>query len=157
MDTSALRDAYDTFLHEAGADAFGPDPSDGWGAQQVVAHMAVNDDLLTATTRQLLHGDPNPVYDNAPAQDPATLDAFAESVGGMSGLIDAVRGGSEALIQLIEILDEQVADTVVSVRIRDGDEYPIDGPAPWSRIIRAQHTAHLPAHTDQLRELRGYA
>jgi hypothetical protein len=153
VDTSALRDAYDTFLYEAGAATFGPDPGDGWGAQRVVAHMAVNDELLAATTRQLLDGDPNPAYDNAPAQDPANLDAFAKSVGGIPGLIDAVRGGSEALIQLIEILDEQVADTVVPVRIKDGDEYAIDGPTPWSRIIRAQHAFHLPSHTDQLRAL----
>jgi hypothetical protein len=154
VDTSALRDAYDTFLYEAGTGPFGPDSRDGWSAQRVVAHMAVNDELLAATTRQLLDADPNPAYDNAPAQDAANLDGFATSVGGMSGLIDAVRGGSEALIQLIEVLDEQVADTVVPVRIKDGDEYAIDGPTPWSRIIRAQHAFHLPAHTDQLRALR---
>jgi hypothetical protein len=154
VETSSLRDAYDTFLYEAGSATFGPDPGDSWSAQRVVAHMAVNDELLAATTRQLLDGDSNPAYDNAPAQNPANLDAYAKSVGGMPGLIDAVRGSSEVLIQLIEILDEQVADTVVPVRIKDGDEYAIDGPTPWSRIIRAQHAFHLPSHTDQLRALR---
>ena len=154
MDTSALRDAYDTFLYEAGIGTFGPDPADGWGALRVVAHMAVNDELLAATTRQLLDDDPNPAYDNAPAQDPANLDEVAKSVGGMLGLVDAVRGGSEALILLVEVLDEQVADTLVPVRIKDGEGYAIDGPTPWSRILRAQHAFHLPSHTDQLRALR---
>lgn len=155
MDTSALRDAYDTFLYEAASGGFGPGPDDGWGAERVLAHMALNDELLAATTRQLLDGDPHPAYDNAMSQEPANLDAFTKSVGGMSGLIDAVRGNSEVLILLIESLDEQTADTELPVRIKDGDEYAIDGPTAWSRIVRAQHAFHLPAHTDQLRALRG--
>ena len=153
MDTSALRAAYDAFLQLATTGTFGPDPADGWGADRVLAHMAVNDGLLAATTRQLLDDDPSPAYDNALSQDPANLDAFVKSVGGRAGLADAIRERAERLMSLIEQLDEQRADTELPVRIKDGDEYVIDGPTPWSRIVRAQHAFHVPAHADQLREL----
>ena len=153
MDTSALRATYDAFLQLATTGTFGPDPADGWGADRVLAHMAVNDGLLAATTRQLLDDDPSPAYDNALSQDPANLDAFAKSVGGRAGLADAIRERADRLMSLIEQLDEQRADTELPVRIKDGDEYVIDGPTPWSRIVRAQHAFHVPAHTHQLREL----
>jgi hypothetical protein len=153
VNTSALRAAYDAFLQLATTGTFGPDPADGWGADRVLAHMAVNDGLLAATTRQLLDDDPSPAYDNALSQDSGNLDAFAKSVGGRAGLPGAVRKQADRLMSLIEQLDDQRADTALPVRIKDGDEYVIDGPTPWSRIVRAQHAFHVPAHTDQLREL----
>lgn len=70
MDTTELRKAYDELLTEVAAGGFG-DPRPGqWRAEQVVAHVAANDEVLASTTEAVLAGTAGRHY-NHDAIDPA--------------------------------------------------------------------------------------
>jgi hypothetical protein len=72
MDTSSLRSAYADFLELARTGEFRP-PVQGWSARQVIAHVAANDEMLTATTREVLAGTAQRHY-NHDAIDTSRLD-----------------------------------------------------------------------------------
>ena len=67
METAELRRAYDVLLAEADAGGFGPPPSGELTAEQVVAHLAANDELLTEATEAVIAGSPWAYYDCTPS------------------------------------------------------------------------------------------
>jgi hypothetical protein len=73
VDTAGLREAYAALVTEASRGGFGAPDDGGWSAERVVAHVSVNDGLLTAVTERLLAGR-DASLDNAPATDLAALD-----------------------------------------------------------------------------------
>ena len=56
MDTTTLRSAYASLIGEARQGGFGEPPEGEWNADQIIAHVAANDELLATTTRQVLDG-----------------------------------------------------------------------------------------------------
>lgn len=153
MDTTGLREAYAALITEANRGGFGVPDDGGWSAERVVAHVSMNDGLLTAVTERLLAGK-DALLDNAQATDTAALDELVARCGDLSGVADAVRKSSDRLCGLLEQLDDAAAATLVPTRIADGGEVVVDQPMPWAVLMQVQEHRHLVDHTEQLRALR---
>jgi hypothetical protein len=153
VEIDALRDAYAAFRAEAEAGGFASPGGEGWTAEQVVAHIVVNDGLLADTTEALLVGH-TPSYDNAAAADGEALAQFAADKGGMAGLLTALTASSERLCTAVSRLTDEQAATPVPTLILDSGEPAIDEPLPWGLLMTLQAQRHIPAHADQLRKLR---
>jgi hypothetical protein len=166
MDISELEAAYRSVLTLAAevppVPAEGPpagaDGSDGgdpaWEPGDVLAHLVVNDRLLTRAVRAVLEGAALP-YDNADAVELAELRALGKDLGGTEGLLGELETSSRELLDLAGRLDEAQAATPVPVRILDGDELRIDRPLPVASLLTIQARRHLPMHEAQLGELLG--
>jgi hypothetical protein len=141
MDTTELRKAYESVAAEAEAGGFGPPPPGEWDAGRIVAHLALNDDLLASVTEAVLAGRAVR-FDNRASlhPEPATVDVLRRSGARLCDLVDRLTG-------------EQAA-TVVPVLIQDGEEIAVDQPMPWGVLLGIQASFHLPAHGKQLAALR---
>ena len=146
MDTTELKAAYAAFLDAARLP--GP-PGDGWTPERVLAHVAVNDELLLAAAAALAAGRPAP-YDNARAVDDDHLARVEAEAGSYEVLLSALRRGAEELIEVAELLDDETAATPVPTRIVDGGEIRIDRPMTLAELLRIHARLHLPGHAAQL-------
>jgi hypothetical protein len=149
MDTTQLRSAYAAFLDLARTGEFAP-PADGWDARHVVAHVAVNDELLAATTQAVLAGTAE-WHNNHEAIDDARLDELI----GERDLRDLTGWAEQASGRLCDLLDTlpEDDDALVHTHILDGGATALDQPLPWYRLVGVQTRHHLPGHIDQLRGL----
>jgi hypothetical protein len=159
MDTSELEAAYRSVLDLAARAPDRPEPpgpagDQAWGPGDVLAHLIVNDRLLTRAVRSVLEGTAAP-YDNADAVELAELRALGEGFGGPAGLIGGLEASSRELLELAGHLDEAQAATPVPVHILDGDQVRVDQPLPVAGLLRIQARRHLPMHQAQLGELLG--
>ena len=152
MDTAGLRRAYDLLLSEVDAGGFGPPPEGEFSAEQVIAHLVANDELLTEATEAVLAGSPWAFYDLDAVHRPQ-LDALVSACGGLDGLATLLRATSQKLCALTERLGPR-AGTPVETHIREGTELVIDESLPWGRALDIHGRLHLPVHTEQLRGLR---
>jgi hypothetical protein len=153
VDSTDLRHAYAAFLDVAREGGFGPPPGTDWSAEQVVAHIALNDRALIAATRDVLAGAPTGL-DNRLITSGAVLARHATERGGLKQLIEDVDGSSRDLCALVDQMDDGAARTEVPTRLVDGDELRLDGPLPWGRVVGGASRYHLEVHAEQLRELR---
>ena len=162
MDVSELEAAYRAVFDLAGRSAGRrPDPPpDGddqaWGPDEVLAHLVVNDRMLSQAVRSVLEGAAEP-YDNADAVATAELRALAGRLGGTAGLVGELEASSRELVDLAAQLDEAQAATPLPARIVDGGKVWLDGPIPVRGLLATQARAHLPMHARQLDELLGPA
>ncbi|TDB79455.1 hypothetical protein [Micromonospora sp. KC721] len=152
MDSSGLRRAYDELLDEVTAGGFGPPPAGQLTAEQIVAHLAVNDELMSEATEAVLAGAPFAYYDPETLHRGA-LDALVAEHGGLDGLATLLRATSGRLCALVERLGP-TADTPVETHLREGFDLWVDEPLPWSRTLDLHTRVHLPKHLAQLRMLR---
>ena len=152
MNTDALRSNYQAVIETAIEGDFGPPPADEWNAEEIIAHLTTNDDLLAATTRDVLAGRPA-TYDNALAIDTARLSAFIEECGGRDGVIQRLRTSSTRVVDLAEQIHDDLGATLLPVHIVDGTIVRVDEPLPITALFGAQAMVHLPAHLAQLRSL----
>ncbi|GIJ40088.1 hypothetical protein [Micromonospora andamanensis] len=153
MEVDGLRRAYDEVLAEVDAGGFGPPPPDRYSAEQVVAHLVANDELMREATEAVLAGSPYAFYDLDEVHRPE-LDALATECGGLDGLAARLRATSNQLVVLVAQLGA-AADTPVETHLREGFELVIDEPLPWGRTIDLHARVHLPRHLSELRALRG--
>ncbi|HEY0698991.1 MAG TPA: maleylpyruvate isomerase N-terminal domain-containing protein [Micromonospora sp.] len=153
METTGLRQAYDVFLDELARGGFGSPPDGEWTAEQVVAHLVINDELMAQATEAVAAGSPHAFYNHDAIHGPQ-LDALVADAGDLAGLAERLRRSSAALCHRVEQITPTAADTPVSTHIRDGDQIRVDQSLPWARVIDSQQRLHLPAHTEQLRALR---
>lgn len=93
MDAAQLRQAYEVLLAEAETGGFGPPPPGEWTAEQVVAPVAANDELLIETTEAVIAGSPCVCYNHNSLHRPQ-LDALIAECGGVAGLTARVRSSS---------------------------------------------------------------
>ncbi|HEX6684433.1 MAG TPA: hypothetical protein VF062_16645 [Candidatus Limnocylindrales bacterium] len=149
MDTTALRSAYAGFISEARQGGFGPPPDGEWSADQVVAHVAANDELLAATTLRVLDGDGHPYY-NHDAIDTERLDTL---ISVHPDVVQWLEETSAALCDLADRLPDSDR-TLVHTQIVDGTITRLDRPVPWPMVLQTQAEMHLPRHLEQLRALR---
>jgi sugar phosphate isomerase/epimerase len=150
MDTTELRAAYAAFLDLARKGSFGS-PDQGWDARHVIAHVAANDEMLAATTQEVIDRSSAEPYYNHDAIDTARLTALIGDRD-VPALADWAQATSERVCDLAEALSEDDG-VVVHTHIQDGDETRLDQPIPWHRLIAAQARRHLPAHMEQLQAL----
>jgi hypothetical protein len=152
MDAAELRQTYEVLLAEAETGGFGPPPPGEWTAEQVVAHVAANDELLIEATEAVIAGSPYVCYNHNSIHRPQ-LDALVEQCHGIPGLAARLRSTSGRLCALVDRLGPR-SSAPVDTNIRDGDEIVINEPLPWGRTIDIHGRVHLPRHTNQLRALR---
>jgi hypothetical protein len=148
-----LRRAYDSFLAEAEAGGFGPPAPGEWSAEQVVAHVAANDELMAEVTEAVLAGSPWVCFNHNKIHR-AQLDALILEHGGLPGLTRLVRRTSQRLCDLTEQLGDK-SGALVDTHIRDGFYLVVDEQLPWGRTLDIHGRLHLPIHTAQLQALRG--
>ncbi|SCG67563.1 hypothetical protein [Micromonospora coxensis] len=152
MDSGDLRRAYDELLAEVEAGGFGVPPPGQLSAEQIVAHLAANDELMSEATEAVLAGSPFAYYDLETIHRPQ-VDALVAECGGLDGLATLLRATSHKLCALVERLGP-AADTPVETHLREGFDLRVDEPLPWSRTLDLHTRVHLPKHLAQLRMLR---
>jgi cytosine/adenosine deaminase-related metal-dependent hydrolase len=153
MDATALRSAYEELFAEAEAGGFGLPPAGEWTAELVLAHIAANDELLTAATEAVLADDPQAYHVDEAVSSARRASAASSRGDDLAGLIGWARSTSMRLCELAERLGER-DNTWVHTHIQDGDETIVDQPLPWARTLDIHAKVHLPLHVDQLRALR---
>jgi hypothetical protein len=149
MDTASLESAYRRIIDLASQGGFDTQPEDGWTAELLLAHVAVNDELLEATARAVLAHAPDPSYDNALAIDTEHL----RKQGTLPELIDRLQTTSRQLADVANQLTDGLEDVEVPVRILDNDTVVVDQPLPIGRLLEIQAAVHLASHLSQLEEL----
>ncbi|MGC4894689.1 hypothetical protein [Micromonospora sp. DT31] len=152
VDAPALRRAYDELFAEIDAGGFGPPAEGDLSAEQVVAHLAANDELMSETTEAVLAGSPFAYYDLDTIHRPQ-LDALVSECGGLDGLAALFRVTSRRLCALADQLGPAV-ETPVETVLREGFDLDVDDALPWGRTLDLHVRVHLPMHLAQLRALR---
>lgn len=152
MEVMRLRQAYDNLLDEVEQGEFGPPPRGQLSAEQIVAHLVANDELMTEATEAVLAGSPFAFYDLGTTHRPQ-LDALVSQFGGLDGLATVLRATSHKLCTLVGRLGP-AADTPVDTHLREGFDLIVDEPLPWGRTLDLHGRVHLPKHLAQLRALR---
>lgn len=89
MDTTALREAYRSFLAVARSEHFGAPPPPEWTAAQLIAHIVAGDTAITAVALAVAAGE-RPSYDNRPSLDRWNLARICAAAGDLPTLIDLV-------------------------------------------------------------------
>lgn len=158
-DLSALAAAYEAFFAEAEAGfangGFTPPTDGGWTAEQVVAHVALNDLALTAVAHSLIHRKDEPAFGNHACQVIETLDAVVEACGDADGLIAHGRRCATQAVAAAGRLDPDQRDQPVACTFEHDGEVVGEGPMPWAQVaIDIQAARHLAAHVEQLQNLR---
>ncbi|MEU3452819.1 hypothetical protein ABZ671_04340 [Micromonospora sp. NPDC006766] len=152
MDGEGLRRAYGAVLAELEVGGFGA-PADGeLSAEQIVAHLAANDELMSEATEAVLAGSPFAYYDLETIHRPQ-LDALVSECGGLDGLTVLLRATSQKLCALADRLGP-AGETPVDTVLREGPDLDVDESLPWARALDLHTRLHLPMHLTQLRALR---
>ncbi|MEU9504851.1 hypothetical protein AB0D32_01030 [Micromonospora sp. NPDC048170] len=152
MDSGTLREAYEEVLAEVDAGGFGAPPAGQFSAEQIVAHLAANDELMTEATEAVIAGSPYAYYDLENIHRPQ-VDALVAECGGLDGLATLLRATSQKLCALTDRLGP-AAQTPVETHLREGFDLVVDEPLPWGRTLDLHARVHLPKHLAQLRLLR---
>ncbi|MEN3611653.1 hypothetical protein [Plantactinospora sp. ZYX-F-223] len=152
METAELRRAYADLLAEVDGGSFGPPPPGELTVEEVLVHLAANDELLTEATEAVLAGSPWAYYDGQSTLRPQ-VDAMLPRDGGLPELAARLRSTSERLCALVDRLGPE-AETPVDSHLREGFELHIEESLPWGRMLDIHGRIHLPAHLEQVRAMR---
>lgn len=154
VDVAELAAAYETFFTEAEQGGFGPAPEGEWNAEQVVAHVALNDAAMLGVCQAIVHQNPSR-FENQVCQDLDVLANFIDTRHGMDGLIEAGRDMARLVMASLCRLSADQLETDVHCCLQHDGETMMDRPMPWQAIaVATQGAMHLPAHISQLRNLR---
>ena len=115
------------------------DPSEGWPARTVVAHLAAHD-------RALLRGLEEGRVDTTEALDEDRLRAETDP-------LEALRTSSAQVLEFVGTLDDDEVRIRVPVTMVEPPVLSISRRTPVGRLIGQQTTVHLPAHLTQLRAM----
>ncbi|MBQ0903103.1 hypothetical protein [Micromonospora sp. U21] len=152
MESGGLRRAYGGVFAEIDGAGFGPPPEGQLSAEQIVAHLVANDELMIQATEALLAGSTFAYYDLDDIHRPQ-LDALVAEQGGLRGLAALLHGTSDRLCALVDQLG-LAADTPVETHLREGFDLIVQDTLPWSRTLDLHARVHLPKHQAQLHMLR---
>lgn len=154
QDLEALAAAYCAFYDEAEREGFGPAPEGEWSADEVIAHIALNDLSLIAVSQVLRHGRAAR-YQNRDCQARAALSAWIDRFPDPTERIEVGRTLARQVVDILGSLDAEQLDTEVPCLLLHDGEVVLDGPRPWGGLaLRTQAQVHLPAHVEQLAKLR---
>lgn len=150
----ALADAYEAFFAEYEVGGFGPAAPGEWDADRVLAHVALNDAAMLAVGHALVHGAERR-FENVVSQDPGVLTSWVESAGGPGEMLARARQAAGQFVAGLARLSSDQLATPVSCRLLHDGEVAFEDARPWAEVaIGIQSAGHLPAHTQQLRDLR---
>ena len=147
-----LEKAYVPIVRELRDGDFDPAPR-GWSAQHIAAHLALNNDFLTAAARDVLAG-LAASYTNETAVDIDQLDAYASKFALLGDLADDVARSATDLAAAFADLTSQDPDTQLPIVIHHDGRIVRDGPGSLVELIEGNATYHLSMHLDQLLALR---
>ncbi|MFI7593063.1 hypothetical protein [Micromonospora sp. NPDC049359] len=151
--SGGLRRAYDSVFAEIDGVSFGAAPRGQLSAEQIVAHLVANDELMIQASEALLAGSPFAYYELEEDIHRPQLDALVAEQGGLRGLAALLHGTSERLCGLVDQLG-LAAEAPVETHLREGFDLIVDEPLPWSRTLDLHARVHLPKHQAQLHLLR---
>jgi len=155
MDAQCLRGAYDLFFEAASAAlACEVADTDGWTAAMVVAHIAVNDRLISAHLRRAMDGE-DTWYQNLDVYRADDLRPIVDRVPDVASQIHHARATSAEVPALTEDLNEHQVALAFRTTILDGDVVQVDEHLPLIGLLGAQARVHLPAHSAQIEALNG--
>ncbi|PWU50207.1 hypothetical protein DLJ46_07705, partial [Micromonospora globispora] len=144
MERAQLRQVYDEVLAEVDAGGFGQPAEGELSAEQIIAHLAANDELMCEATEAVLAGSPFAYYDLETIHRPQ-LDALVSECGGLDGLATLLRATSQKLCILADRLGP-AAETPVDTVLREGPDLNVDESLPWGRALDLHARVHLPMH-----------
>ena len=147
--------AYETFAAALRAGGFtAPADPDSWSAEQVAAHVIMNNDSWTATAREVVAGG-TPTYDNEPAVDQAELSQAVMRIGtSLDQLADEVERSARDLAAAHDALSAEQAERPVMVTIHHDGDVIVHEPRPIAQMLVGNATYHQQMHLDQLLALR---
>ena len=154
-DLSVLEATYEALFAAFEKGGFGPPPPGEWSAEEVLAHVALNDVAMVAVSQALVHGSPTR-FENEVCQDPAVLERWIDRCADAEDMVGRARQCARQLMaSLARLSVEQRAEAVHCRLLHDG-HVVLDEPRPWGAVaIDVQAGMHLPAHIEQLDDLRG--
>ncbi len=151
MSADSLEAAYAPFVASLLAGGFSL-PADGeWTAEQIAAHITLNNDLIAEAAEKVAAGR-EVSYDNEAGVDDAELTAYASAVGGLAGLASDIERSAARLAAARDALGDR-ADTLIPVLIRDGGEIAVDQQMPIGAFCEGNASFHLDMHLRQLKAL----
>lgn len=154
VDVTELAAAYETFFTEAEAGGFGQAPEGEWNAEQVVAHVALNDGAMLGVCQAIVHQNETR-FENQVCQDPDVLAGFIATNRDLPGLVAAGRHLSQLVLASLRRLSPDQRKTPVHCYLMHYDDVMVDQAMPWEAVaVATQASMHLPAHIEQLRNLR---
>ena len=151
MDEDTIQTAFAPFVAALREGRFGV-PAEGWSVELVAAHVSRNNDLISEAAERIVAGE-RPAYDNN-AVDDAELGSYADAVGGLAGLADAVETSARRLATAWAALDEATESYLLPVVILDSGNVVNDGPIPIRKFIEGNASFHLDMHFGQLKALQ---
>jgi hypothetical protein len=151
MEAPPVQTAYLPFAQTLRAGGFS-EPTEGWNAGQVGAHISMSNDLFSELADQI-HAGGEPSFDNAAVSDPATLLAHAEGHGGLDGLANAIEASAARLERAYGRLSAEERDRPVPTRIWHEGQIVRDSPMPIGELILGNGDFHLAMHMEQLQAL----
>lgn len=143
--------AYAPFIGTLLGARFGEPAPGEWTAEQIAAHVTLNNDLIAEAAERIGAGQ-TAAYDNAPAVADEDLARYAAEAGGLAGLAREVERSAARLERAKAGLGDR-AGTELPVLIRDDGKIVQDGPIPIGSFIDGNAGFHLAAHLDQLKAL----
>ncbi len=150
-----LEASYAAFFAELDGGGFGEPTDGGWTADQVIAHIALNDLALTAVAHALIHRR-EPTFDNVACQDRSNLDQLVARFDDRAALTAFARRCADQAIAAARRLDDEQRAHLVPGHFEHDGEVVMEQAMPWAQVaIDIQATRHLPAHVEQLQGLRG--
>lgn len=153
-DLGALGLAYGAFFSEFETGGFGPPREGHWTAEEVIAHVALNDAAMLGVCQALVHGR-ELRFENEVCHDPESLHRWIDAAGSPAGMVERARQASRQLMAAVARLSTEQRATPVHCRLLHEGTVVLDDPRPWGVVaIEIQAAHHLPAHVTQLQELR---
>ncbi|MFD8708722.1 hypothetical protein ACFV1W_40125 [Kitasatospora sp. NPDC059648] len=153
MNTTALRSAYDRLLDAAAIPDLGEAGDGGWNADQILAHLLSVDASIAAVAMGVVAGS-RPTFDNRVSLDRWNLARIIAEHSGRADLIDHVRSQATVLCDIADRLNAEAASVLVPSLLLSNDAPVLDQPIPLGRLIDGLAEDHVPAHTQQLLDLR---
>ena len=153
MDVTRLRKAHDEFLTIASAGGFGPPPAGEWDADRILAHVALGEISAAAAALAIAAGQ-RAVYDNRPSLDEWNLQRVVREACDAGDVAGLVRRYGELLCDIAAGLTERELEVSLPVLIMSKDQVLVDEPRPLRALLAGLGKVHLPAHAEQLRDLR---
>jgi hypothetical protein len=125
---------------------------DGWSAEMIGAHVAINNDEIAAVAEAVARGETTH-YDNADGVDDANLRDFASRVGGRAGVAAEIERSARRLAEAKRMLGPVAEHTEIPVLIHDNGNVVVDRPLAIGDFIEGNATFHLDMHHEQVRAL----
>jgi hypothetical protein len=154
MEPESIEQAYVQLVRELrDGDFERPLDDDGWAAEHIAAHVAMNNDHFTGAVRDLLASG-SAAYNNEQAVDLRELTAYADKFANLGDQADDVaRSATELALAYGDLLAAE-ADADIPIVIHHEGRIVRDGPGSLAELIEGNATYHLSMHLDQLLALR---